>query len=122
MADMPFPALLASFQPLMMPALEVNQKAVSELEKLVAVQTNALAVCTDFCVDRWKAAAAITNLTGLENFYRDQIEATTGLWKRMIDDGKTIVELEAAFRAKLCEFTKDRVDNPGRCQEWINQA
>jgi phasin family protein len=113
MADRSLPTLLAPFQPLMLPVFQVNQKAVSELEKLVAVQANAWTACTEFCLDRWKAAAEVTDLAGLEGFYRDQIEAATGLWKRMIDDGKTLVEMEAGFRAKMCEFVKEGVDNLG---------
>ena len=91
------------------PVVNTNKLAVAKLEKLVSFQMDALQSYVDLSIDRLKAAAEVSSVQDLPNFYDGQVKAVSTLRQMLLNDAKTLARLTSEFQADFSEQAKGNV-------------
>lgn len=96
-------------QPMLETVAKVNRLAISELEKVVALQTSNVASLTDFCLGQLKAASEIRDPSSLQGFYNNQVEALNVLRQKIVDDSQALAALGVDFKNELTKLIEQGV-------------
>src|SRR5512143_2853097 len=93
-----FAPLMQNVSALPAPMIKANKLVVTEVERLVNFQMGALRYYVDIVLNQLKAAAEISDVSGLQEFIKGQVEVTDKVQQRMIDDTKALTELGTDFK------------------------
>ncbi|MCP5419992.1 MAG: phasin family protein [Gammaproteobacteria bacterium] len=86
-----------------------GQLVLNNVEKLTALQMNALQSYVDLGLGQVRAAAKATDAKGLQDFYKLQADAANSVRQRLMDDAKAMADLGVDFKAGLDALVKDCV-------------
>lgn len=92
------------------PVVNANKLFVANLEKLVNFQMSVLQSYKDMWLNQLKAAAEISDVQGLQQFYGRQTEVASTLRQKMMDDAKALADLGTGFKADFDKLAKDSVE------------
>lgn len=86
--------LIASF-------VKTNQVLITNAEKMMVFQMNALQSYLDIGINQWKAAAEITDIDSLQDFYKRQTEIAKAVQQKFIIDTKALTTMTVRFKAEM---------------------
>jgi len=89
------------------PIRKFNELAVSNVEKLVALQIASLQDYSELGIAQLKVAADVTDLEGLQDYFRKQVDLLGAVREKFIADAKAVSELSGEFGVKAKELTED---------------
>lgn len=99
--------LFGQTQSLMVPFVQLNQLAVARLDKLVEFQLDALQSYVDLGLERMKAAAALSSLEDLQDFFQGQMEAAKSLQQMLLNDFDKLMKLTVSTQAEFGKLAED---------------
>jgi len=105
-----FSPLLQNTTALPAPMLKANKLVVAEVERLVNFQMGALRYYVDIALNQLKAVATISDVSGLQEFVKGQVEVANKVRQRVMDDTKALTELGTDFKADLDALAKESAE------------
>lgn len=108
MYDEIFNKSFANADQLVEPVVKANKLAVTNFEKLVSFQMNAMQTYVDMGLEQLKAAAEVNSPQTFQSFWSKQVEMSNVLRQKVLDDTKALVDLGNGMKD---EFTKLAEDN-----------
>lgn len=109
MYDELFTKTFANAENLIEPMVKANKLAVTNLEKLVNFQMNAVQAYVDLGLDQLKAAAEVNSPQSFQSFWSKQVEASNVLRQKLLDDTKALVDLSNGFKDEFTKLAEDNV-------------
>jgi phasin family protein len=106
-----FAPLLQNTTALPAPMLKANKLVVAEVERLVNFQMGALRYYVDIALNQLKAVAEISDVSGLQEFVKGQVEVANKVRQRVMDDTKALTELSTDFKADLDTLAKESAED-----------
>jgi phasin family protein len=106
-----FAPLMQNTTALPAPMLKANKLVVAEVERLVNFQMGALRYYVDIVINQLKAAAQVSDVGGLQEFVKGQVEVANKVRQRVMDDAKALTELGTDFKADLDALAKEGVED-----------
>lgn len=97
-------------QTLLEPWVKTNRALAVNIEKIVAFQMNALKSYWDIQLNQMRAAAEITDIASLRDFYKRQAEIVKMLRQKMLNDTAALSDMAARFKAELDELAQDALE------------
>ena len=92
------------------PMVKANKLLVTELERLVNFQMGIMRYYVDIALNQLKAAAEISDVNSLQEFFKGQVEVTDKVRQRMIEDTKALANLGTSFKADLDALAKEKTE------------
>jgi phasin family protein len=86
--------------------IKANKLFIENLEKLLLFQMNSLKTYFDISINQFRAAAEITDLDSLQDFYRRQAEIAQTVQCKLMNDARIMSGMAARFKAELDGLTK----------------
>ncbi len=114
-----FEDLFGQTQSLMGPFVQLNQWAVARLDKLVTFQLDALQSYTDLGLDRMKAAAALSKVEDLQDFFQGQLEAGKALQQMLLNDADQLSKLMVSTQVEFGKLAEDNAKTLGTKLEAV---
>ena len=105
-----FAPLMQNASALPAPMIKANKLVVAEVERLVNFQMGALRYYVDIVLNQLKAAAEISDVSGLQEFSKGQVEVANKVRQRVMDDTKALTELCTDFKADLDALAKESAE------------
>ena len=91
------------------PVVKANKLAVTNFEKLVSFQMNAMQAYVDMGLEQLKAAAEVNSPQTLQSFWSKQVEMSNVLRQKLLDDGKALVDLSNGMKDEFTKLAEDNV-------------
>jgi phasin family protein len=86
-----------NFEKFTAPTKALNELAISNIEKLAALQLSFAEKSIQVAVASLKSASAVTDLEGLKSFYSDQNVVAKGLVEDVVASTSTIAEIGKSY-------------------------
>ncbi len=86
-----------TFEKFAAPAQALNELAISNIEKLAALQLSFAEKSVQIAVASLKSASAVTDLEGLKAFYSNQNVVAKGLVEDVVASTTTVAEIGKAY-------------------------
>ena len=101
--------LIEQSKHLLAPVLQLNQLAVANAERLVALQLASLEYYTKLGLAQWKAAAALKDPQGLQAYAAKQGKLLKVVGEKLLADAKQIAQLGTEFSAEAQQVLQEGV-------------
>ena len=88
-------------QVLTQPLIKANQLFATNLEQMVVFQMNTLKSYLDISINQMKAAAEISSIETLQDFYKRQAEIGQALQQKLMTDAKEMTEMVVRFKTEM---------------------
>ena len=105
-----FSKILISTQPLLEPWANTNRALAANIEALAAFQMNALRSCLDIQLNQLRAAAEISDIASLRDFYQRQAEIAKTVHRKMMIDTTALSGMAARLKAEMDELTQTALE------------
>jgi phasin family protein len=96
-----FNQVLETPQTLPEPVIKANRMFVENVEKLLIFQMNSIKTCFDISINQLRAAAEITDLQSLQDFYIRQAEIAQTLQRKLMNDARILSGMVARFQTEM---------------------
>jgi len=94
---------------LLAPVQKLNQLNVSNMEKLLALQTASLKAYSELGSNRIKAALEINDAAALTEYLSGQVEFAKTLSEQVISDAKTTAEFSKEYSAEVQKIAEENI-------------
>jgi phasin family protein len=94
-------------QKFMAPMVKFNKLTVANLEKMFHLQHSNFMSYADIGLSQMKIAAEVTSLEDMPALFKSQMEATTALRHKMLEDVKEFADMAMAFKADFQHLTEE---------------
>ena len=91
--------------------VRANQLFAANVEKMVVFQMNALKSYLDIGLNQMRAAAEITDLQSLQDFYKRQAEIAQTVQQKMMSDAKAMSEMATRFKTEMDGLSKATLED-----------
>lgn len=105
-----FRNILGNPQTLLMPWVKTNQALAANIEELAIFQINALKSCLNIQIYQLRAAAEITDLASLRDFWQRQIEIAKTVHQKMLSDATVLSDIAARFKTEVDDLTQTALE------------
>lgn len=109
MYDEIFNKSFANAEQLVQPMVKANKLAVTNFEKLVSFQMNAMQTYVDMGLEQLKAAAEVNSPQSFQSFWSKQVEMSNVLRQKVLDDTKALVDLSNGMKDEFTKLAEDNV-------------
>lgn len=109
MYDEIFNKSFANADQLVEPVVKANKLAVTNIEKLVSFQMNAMQTYVDMGLEQLKAAAEVNSPQTFQSFWSKQVEMSNVLRQKVLDDTKALVDLGNGMKDEFTKLAEDNV-------------
>lgn len=109
MYDEIFNKSFANTDQLVEPVVKANKLAVTNFEKLVSFQMNAMQTYVDMGLEQLKAAAEVNSPQTFQSFWSKQVEMSNVLRQKVLDDTKALVDLGNGMKDEFTKLAEDNV-------------
>lgn len=109
MYDEIFNKSFANADQLVEPVVKANKLAVTNFEKLVSFQMNAMQTYVDMGLEQLKAAAEVNSPQTFQSFWSKQVEMSNVLRQKVLDDTKALVDLGNGMKDEFTKLAEDNV-------------
>jgi phasin family protein len=109
MYDEIFNKSFANADQLVEPVVKANKLAVTNFEKLVGFQMNAMQAYVDMGLEQLKAAAEVNSPQSFQSFWSKQVEMSNVLRQKLLDDTKALVDLSNGMKDEFTKLAEDNV-------------
>jgi phasin family protein len=106
-----FSKALETPQALPEPLVKVNKLFIENMEKMMMFQMNALKSYMDIGFNQMKAAAEITDVKSLQDFYQRQAEIAKTMQHKMMNDARSMSDMAARFKLEMDGLTKATLED-----------
>ncbi len=106
-----FSKALEAPQALPDPVIKVNRLFIGSMESLLIFQMNALKSYLDIGINQLRAAAEITDLESLQDFYKRQAEITQTVQRKLLNDARIMSSMAARFKTEMDRLTQATLDD-----------
>ena len=93
------------------PLVKANKLFVENMEKLLVLQMNSLKSYLDIGLNQMRAAAEITDLQSLQDFYKRQAEIAQTVQQKLMSDAKVMSEMATRFKTEMDGLTKATLED-----------
>lgn len=83
------------------PLVKANQSFAANFEKILIFQMAALKASFDMGLNQMKAAAEITDIESLQDFYKCQSQIAQTLQQKLLNDAKAVAEMTVRLQSEL---------------------
>ncbi|MER2557799.1 MAG: phasin family protein [Candidatus Competibacter denitrificans] len=94
-----------------MPFTKANQLFAANLEKMVIFQMSAFQSYLDIGLNQMKAAAEITDIKSLQDFYNRQSEIAQTVQQKLMIDAKAMANMAARFKVEMDNLTRATLED-----------
>lgn len=94
-----------------MPFIKANQLFAANLEKMVIFQMSAFQSYLDIGLNQMKAAAEITDIKSLQDFYNRQSEIAQTVQQKLMIDAKAMANMAARFKVEMDNLTRATLED-----------
>jgi phasin family protein len=94
------------------PVRDLNNLAISNIEKLLEVQLKFIQDSTKASVESMKNATAINDAEGLKEYLNTQVATSKQFTERALEDGRTVVELGNDYVKEAQKLAKEALTPP----------
>ena len=88
------------------PLVKANKLFVENMEKLLVLQMNSLKSYLDIGLNQMRAAAEITDLQSLQDFYKRQAEIAQTVQTKLLNDARVMANMAARFKNEMDHLTQ----------------
>lgn len=106
-----FNKALETPQALSEPLVRTNKLFAANLEKMVVFQMNALKSYLDIGLNQMKAAAEITDVQSLQDFYKRQSEIAQTVQQKLMNDARAMSDMAARFKVEMDNLAKATLED-----------
>lgn len=90
--------------------LKANKLFIANMENILVFQVNALKSYMDMGVNQLRAAAEITDLESLYDFYKRQAEIAETMQRKLMNDARIMSGMATHFQTEIENLTKTALD------------
>ncbi|MCP3672398.1 MAG: phasin family protein [Gammaproteobacteria bacterium] len=94
---------------LLAPVQKLNQLNISNIKKLLALQTASLQAYSELGSNRLKAAFEINDAPALVDYLSGQVEFTKTISEQVVSDTKITAEFSKEYRAEVQKIAEENV-------------
>lgn len=94
-----------------MPFTKANQLFAANLEKVVVFQMSAFQSYLDIGLNQIKAAAEITDIESLQDFYNRQSEIAQTVQQKLMIDAKAMANMATRFKAEMDHLARATLED-----------
>lgn len=105
-----FSKALETPQTLPDPLIRINKLLIGNMENILTFQMNALKSYLDIGINQLRAAAEITDLQSLQDFYKRQTEITETVQRKLMNDARIMSSMAARFKTEMDGLTQATLD------------
>ncbi len=105
-----FSKALETPQTLPEPLIKANKLFVSSMESILIFQMNAIKSHLDIGINQLRAAAAITNLESLQDFYKRQAEIAQTVQRKLMNDARIMSDMATRFKTEMDNLTQTTLE------------
>jgi phasin family protein len=106
-----FSKALETPQTLSEPLVRANKLFAANVEKMVVFQMNALKSYLDIGLNQLKAAAEITDIESMQDFYKRQTEIAQTVQQKLMIDAKVMSDMATRFKTEMDNLTKATLED-----------
>lgn len=106
-----FSKALETPQTLSEPLVRANKLFAANVEKIVVFQMNALKSYLDIGLNQLKAAAEITDIESMQDFYKRQTEIAQTVQQKLMIDAKVMSDMATRFKTEMDNLTKAALED-----------
>ncbi|MDS4031301.1 MAG: phasin family protein [Candidatus Contendobacter sp.] len=88
------------------PMIRANKLFIENVEKLLMFQMNSLKAYFDISINQLRAAAEITDLESLQDFYKRQAEIAQTLQRKLMNDARIMSGMITRFKTDMDGLTQ----------------
>lgn len=88
------------------PVIKANKLFIENVEKMLVFQMNALKVYFDISINQLRAAAEITDLESLRDFYKRQFDIAQTLQGKLFNDARIMSNMAARLKLEMDGWTQ----------------
>ena len=81
--------------------LKANKLFIENVEKMLLFQMNSLKTCFDISINQLRAAAEITDLDSLRDFYQRQMDIAQTLQCKLLNDARIMHNMAIRFKIEI---------------------
>ena len=89
------------------PLIKANKLFIENVEKMLLFQMNSLKTCFDISINQLRAAAEITDLDSLRDFYQRQMDIAQTLQCKLLNDARIMRNMAARFKTEMESLTQN---------------
>lgn len=83
------------------PIFKANRLFIENLEKMLIFQMNSLKTYFDISINQLRAAAEITDLESLRDFYKRQVEIAQTMQCKLLNDARVMANMAVRFKTEM---------------------
>lgn len=91
--------------------IKINKLFIGNMESVLTFQMNVLKSYLDISVNQMRAAAEITDLESLQDFYKRQMEITQTIQKKLMNDTRRMSKMATRFQTEIEHLTQATLDD-----------
>ena len=88
------------------PLVKANKLFIGNMESILAFQIHALKSYMDISINQLRAAAEITDLDSLQDFYKRQAEIAQTVQRKLLNDARIVSGMAARLKAEMDALTQ----------------
>lgn len=86
--------------------IKANRLFIENVEKMLVFQMNSLKAYFDISINQLRAAAEITDLESLRDFYKRQMEIAQTLQCKLLNDARIMSNMATRFKTEMDGLTQ----------------
>jgi phasin family protein len=106
-----FNKALKTPQALPEPLIKANKLFVSNMENILIFQMNAIKSYLDIGINQLRAAAEITDLESLQDFYKRQTEIAQTMQRKLMNDARIMSDMATRFKTEMDDLTQTTLED-----------